>query len=79
MQAKAEEKAAKEAQKKQFTVQKKTEKTSLMTILPIKLALKSSIETNTIAQPINVVRKEEGSKMTTAAGWEIKLLQRYKM
>ena len=50
-----------------------------MTILPIELTLKSSTETNTIAQPIKVVKKEEGSKMTTTAGREIKLPQRYKM
>ena len=39
-----------------------------MTILLIELTLKSLIETNIIAQPIKVVRKEEGSKMTTTAG-----------
>ena len=44
-----------------------------MTTLPIEFTVKSSIETTTIAQPIKVVEKQEGSKMTTAAGREIKL------
>ena len=49
-----------------------------MVELPIESTLKGSIKALTVAQPIIVVVKEEGSKMTTAAGQRIKLPQRYK-
>ena len=67
-------KATKEVLKEQSIVQKETEKSSLIIILPIKFTPESSIEVVIIIQPIKVVEEEEGSKIITITGWKIKLL-----
>ena len=71
-------KATKEAPKKQPTVGEKPKKALNTVELLIKSTLKGSIKVLIVTQPITVVVKEEGSKMTTTAGRRIKLPQRYK-
>ena len=71
--------AAKEAKKKQSELPKKNKKKSLIVILLYKKASDYSMKAGVLAESINVVVEEEGSKMTQTRTRKINLPTRYKI
>ena len=71
--------AVKEAKKKQSELLKKNKKKSLIIVLLYKKASDCSMKATTLAEKIDVVAEEEGSKMTQTRTRKINLPTQYKM